>query len=166
MGRPRMQGRVFSINVNSVKGEPKNMVASGVLVENRGLEGDAHAGPGLRQVSLLAIEDIEDAEAASGECGVDFRPGIFAENITTEHVDLSALRVGDRIALGDEAIINITQIGKDCHGLCSVAQKAGRCIMPKQGIFATVEKSGTVRVHDVIRIVKNKAKKWNTFFHV
>ncbi len=73
----KMQGRIFSINVNSVKGEPKNMVASGILREGHGLEGDAHAGPGLRQVSLLAIEDIEDAEVASGACDVEFPAGDF-----------------------------------------------------------------------------------------
>jgi MOSC domain-containing protein YiiM len=155
-----MHGRVFSVNINAVKGEPKEMVPSVVLREGLGLEGDAHAGPGLRQVSLLSIEDIEDAEAASGDCGIDFKPGIFAENITTEHVDLAALRVGDQVALGDEAIVRITQIGKNCPAPCSVAKKAGRCIMPKQGIFAAVETGGAVRARDAIRVLKkNKAKK-------
>ena len=153
------QGRIFSINISVVKGEPKNMVASGVLREGHGLEGDAHAGPGLRQVSFLSIEEIEGAEAASGACGVDFCPGVFAENITTEYVLLTSLRVGDKIALGEEAVLRVTQIGKDCHARCSVAQKAGTCIMPEQGIFAAVEKGGVIRVHDAVRILKDSTRK-------
>ena len=154
-----MQGRIFSININAEKGEPKKMVASGVLRQGHGLEGDAHAGPGLRQVSMLSIEEIEGAEAVSGACGVDFRPGIFAENITIEYMDLSKLRVGDKIALGEEAVLEISQIGKDCHGGCSVAREAGLCIMPKQGIFATVEKGGAIRVYDMVRVLGDVPKK-------
>jgi MOSC domain-containing protein YiiM len=135
------------------------MVASGVLREGHGLEGDAHAGPGLRQVSLLAIEDIEDAEAASRTRDIDFQPGIFAENITTENVLLSSLRVGDKISLGTDAVLRITQRGKDCHARCSVAEKAGTCIMPERGIFAVVEKGGSIRVHDVIDVLREPSKK-------
>lgn len=154
-----LRGRIFSINTGVDKGGPKEMVVSGVLREGHGFEGDAHAGPGHRQVSLLAVEDIEKAEAAGGRSDVDFRPGIFAENITTQYLDLSVLRVGDELELGAEAVLKITQIGKECGAPCSVARRAGRCIMPKQGVFASVRKGGSVHVHDAIRVLKSSAGK-------
>ena len=135
------------------------MVPSGIFRQDYGLEGDAHAESGLRQVSLLTIEDIEKAETQSKSSEVDFRPGIFAENITTEHIDLSRLRVGDKIALGDEVILEITQLGKECHATCSIGAKVGRCIMPCQGVFASVQRGGVLRVNDAVRALESRVKK-------
>ncbi|MFH0877421.1 MAG: MOSC domain-containing protein [Candidatus Omnitrophota bacterium] len=160
-------GRVFSINISSQKGVPKDMVKVGVLRRDHGFEGDAHAGPAGRQVSLLAIEDIEKAEAAyraSGNPesaqGFEFRPGLFAENITTEGLDLSKLRLGDRLLLGDKAVLKVTQIGKVCRQPCSIGQRLGDCLMPKSGIFASVETEGSASARDTIRLIRNKSLLW------
>jgi MOSC domain-containing protein YiiM len=150
-----MTAKIFSINISRHKGEPKNMVQSGVLKEGHGLEGDAHAGPGHRQVSLLAIEEIEKAEASGGVSDIDFRPGIFAENITTEGFALSKVKAGDRLNIGSEAVLKITQVGKECHSGCSIMRATGHCIMPKSGIFASVEKGGLIKVYDPIVFQKH-----------
>jgi molybdopterin adenylyltransferase len=112
-----------------------------------GIAGDIHAGPGLRQVSLLAIESIEVMAAE----GMNLSPGDFAENITTEGMDVRQLRAGDRLILGETAEIEITQIGKKCHGRCEIFRQAGDCIMPREGAFAKVVKSGIIRTGDEIR---------------
>ena len=145
-----MNGRIFSINISKQKGIPKDMVTSGELKEGYGLEGDSHGGLGLRQVSLLSIEEIEKAEE-SNKSGIDFKPGIFAENITTAELDLSKVKVGDRLVIGKDIVLKVTQRGKECHTGCVVSRQAGNCIMPKQGIFAIVEKGGMIKVHDPIR---------------
>ena len=141
-------GRVFSINIGIEKGEPKSMISAGFLKEDHGFVGDCHAGPGIRQVSLLAIEEIEKVEAGHPE--VDFQPGIFAENITTEGLDLSKIRVGDRLLIGSEVTLKVTQIGKECRKGCSISRVVGDCIMPRQGIFAIVEKGGPIKTQDQI----------------
>ncbi len=133
------------------------MVEEGLLKEDYGLEGDVHAGSGDRQVSLLTIEEIEAAEAACTSPDIDFRPGIFAENITTEGFDLSKVKVGDRLMIADSIILKVTQIGKECHSGCQITQHIGKCIMPRQGIFALVEKGGPVKVHDRIALQKQKS---------
>ena len=147
-----MKGKIFSINISSQKGMPKDMVLSGALKEEHGLEGDAHAGLGKRQVSLLAMEDIEKAGSSSSDKEIDFRPGIFAENITTVALDLSRLKIGDRLHVGDSAILRITQLGKECHAGCSVMRKAGNCIMPNKGVFAAVEAAGEIKVNDLVKV--------------
>jgi len=130
---------VLSVNVSRAKGTPKTPVASAVLVENHGLEGDAHAGPGERQVSLLAIESIEKMRHAG-----TLKPGDFAENITTRGVRLHELPVGTRLFIG-EAQLEITRIGKECHTGCAVMRRVGACIMPVEGVFARVVRGG--RIH-------------------
>jgi cyclic pyranopterin phosphate synthase len=165
-----MTGRVFSINISESKGGPKKMVRSAFLKEAIGIEGDAHAGPGLRQVSLLSVEEIEKAEEGRPSGTIELHPGVFAENITTQDVDLSRVKVGDRLMVGEDAILRISQIGKDCPSPCSIGRSLGECIMPKQGIFATVEKSGEVKVHDRIRLAARASRpglrhpflKWQT----
>ena len=133
------------------------MVRQAEFVEDHGLKGDAHAGQGLRQVSLLSVEEIEKAEASCLKPEIDFHPGIFAENLTIEGLGLSGVRAGDIFHIGDEVILKVTQIGKECSSGCSIAKKIGRCIMPKQGIFAIVEKGGFVKVGDRIRLQKERA---------
>lgn len=165
-----MTGRVFSINISETKGGPKKMVRSVFLKEDFGIEGDAHAGPGLRQVSLLSIEEIEKAEEGRPPSEIELQPGIFAENITTQDVDFSRVKVGDTLMIGEDAVLRISQIGKDCSNPCSIGRSLGECIMPKQGIFATVEKGGEVKVHDRIRFAARTARpgsrnpffKWQT----
>jgi MOSC domain-containing protein YiiM len=131
--------RIVSLNISEKKGERKRPVASVVLRERHGIEGDAHAGDWHRQVSLLAREDIETMRAR----GADVVAGDFAENITTEGVELAALPVGTRMRLGDVEI-EVTQIGKECHKGCAILQQVGDCIMPRRGIFAKVITGGAI----------------------
>lgn len=150
-----MTGRIFSINISAQKGEPKKPVRSASLKEDFGILDDAHAGPGgSRQVSLLAVEAIEKIEASRGPSDIDFQPGIFAENITTEGVDLARLKIGDKLIVGEDAVLRISQIGKDCPRPCRIGRSLGECLMPKRGIFATVEKGGAIKVYDRIRVTR------------
>ena len=134
---------VVSVNTSPAKGTSKNPVASIRLQSGLGVAGDAHAGPGHRQVSLLAREDIELMKSR----GADVTYGSFAENITTEGVDLAALPVGTQLIIGD-SILEISQIGKQCHSGCAIMKQTGDCVMPKRGVFATVVKEGEIRVGD------------------
>jgi len=152
-----MSGRIFSVNIGRNKGEPKDMVLSALLKKDHGFDGDAHAGLSLRQVSLLAIEEVEKLEDSLEGRDIDFRPGIFAENITTEGLDLSNVKADDKINIGSDVVLKVTQIGKECHTGCSILRQAGRCLMPKSGIFAQVEKGGMVRVGDRIALQKQKS---------
>ena len=122
------------------KGEPKQNVPAAELRADFGIVGDAHAGSGPRQVSLLAMESIAELRVQ----GADISPGEFAENITAEGLDLSALAVGHRLRLGDAVELEVTQLGKRCHGRCRIFEKLGDCIMPKQGVFARVVTGGRI----------------------
>lgn len=141
--------RVVSINISSEKGVPKEQVEKGYFEKNHGLVGDAHAGEWHRQVSLLANESI-DKMKASGVEGLE--PGKFAENITTEGIKLHALPIGTRIQIGD-VVLEVTQIGKECHNGCAIRKITGDCIMPREGIFAKVIVPGWIRKEDEIKIV-------------
>ncbi len=136
--------RAVCISLN--KGERKNNIGRGLLVADHGLEGDAHAGPWHRQVSLLATESIQKMR----DLGLDVGPGDFAENITTEGIELVSLPVGTRLRLGPEALGEVTQIGKVCHDRCAIYYQAGDCVMPREGIFIRVLKGGPVAVGDPI----------------
>lgn len=139
---------VIAVCVSKEKGERKVPVPRVELVVGHGIEGDAHAGDWHRQVSLLASESIAKMRAL----GLDVSSGDFAENITTAGIELIALRVGDWLAIAD-TLLEITQIGKECHHKCAIYYAAGDCIMPKEGIFAKVLKGGTVRIDDPIRML-------------
>ena len=149
-----MTGRIFSINIGEHKGEAKKMVREAILKKDFGIVGDAHAGSRLRQVSLLAIEDMEKAEVSQAIDPIEFHPGIFAENITTEGIDLSGLQVGDRLKVGEDVVLCVEQIGKSCHTPCRIGQSLGDCLMPKQGIFASVQSDGNIKVYDKILVEK------------
>jgi len=137
---------IISLNISREKGTAKSPVPSLLLVSGRGIEGDAHAGPGKRQVSLLADEDIDTMRA-----GLDsLAPGDFAEHITTRGVDLAALPVGTRIRIGP-AVLEISQIGKECHGGCAIREKTGDCVMPRRGVFAVVVEGGEITCEDTGR---------------
>lgn len=142
--------RVRSVNFSSEKGVVKHPIAEGVLVAAHGLEGDAHAGPWHRQVSLLGIESFDKMRTADGP---ELTEGIFAENITTEGILLYELPIGTKLKIG-ETLHEVTQIGKECHTGCEIAQKVGQCVMPKEGIFTKVLVGGIIRAGDPIEIVK------------
>ena len=127
------------------KGTTKETVSEAELQEGFGLVGDAHADCCThRQVSLLAIESIN----AMRESGYDVNPGDFAENLTTEGLDLVTLPVGTFLRLGNDVLLEVSQIGKECHTGCAIFRQVGKCIMPKQGIFARVIRGGVVRPGD------------------
>jgi len=138
--------KIVSVNLSEKKGTRKIPVPSLTLIENFGVEGDAHASSLWgRQVSLLASESIEKMRAS----GLDVKEGDFAENITTEGIELISLSVGARLLVGD-VLIEITQIGKHCHTKCEIYKLAGDCIMPTEGVFAKVIKGGEIRKGDMI----------------
>lgn len=140
------RGRVVAVSVSARKGEKKTPVPSVTLVEEHGARNDAHAGPGHRQVSLLSSESIGKMRAK----GLSVGPGDFAENITVEGFDLLEARVGDRIRVG-EAVLEISQIGKECHNRCAIYLQAGDCVMPREGVFARVVRGGQVAPGDAVR---------------
>lgn len=145
-------GRIVAVSVSLKKGVKKTNILSGSLIENYGLVNDAHAGDWHRQVSLLAIESI----AKIREKGLDVSPGDFAENITTEGIRLWELPVGTRMKLGEEALVEVTQIGKECHDRCAIYHQVGDCVMPREGIFVKVLKGGTIGPADGIQIFNDK----------
>ncbi|MBQ6264711.1 MAG: MOSC domain-containing protein [Clostridia bacterium] len=141
---------VIAINISEKKKTPKKTIPKGKLKEDFGFEGDAHAGNWHRQVSLLAKESIEKAKGmrTDGLCH-----GMFAENITTEGIELYTLPVGTKLKIGETAVIEVTQIGKECHDGCAIRELVGQCIMPKEGIFAKVLAGGTVKAGDEITVI-------------
>jgi molybdopterin adenylyltransferase len=139
-------GRIIEVCVGARKGEKKVPVPFVTLVPDHGVDQDAHAGPGHRQVSLLAVESIAKMKAK----GLSVGPGDFAENITVEGIDLVSLRPGERLRSG-EALLEITQIGKECHDRCAIYRQAGDCVMPKEGVFARVLHGGTLRAGDPLK---------------
>lgn len=142
-------GRVVSINISKEKGVVKTPLVEGLFIENFGLENDAHSGKWHRQVSLLGMESFEKMKNEGVEGLV---PGIFAENITTEGIILYELPIGTKLAIG-ETIHEVTQIGKECHSGCEIAQKVGKCVMPKEGIFTRVLKGGVIQAEDRIEVI-------------
>jgi MOSC domain-containing protein YiiM len=144
-------GTVISVNVSTGKGERKRPVPS-ATVTPEGLESDAHAGDWHRQVSLLAVESISSMGPALKEKGVKVGPGDFAENITTEGLELPSLPLGTRLRIGADVVLEVTQIGKECHQGCDIRKQVGDCVMPREGIFARVVRTGTVREGDAITI--------------
>jgi len=151
------RAKIFSINCSSKKRTTKAAVERATLIEGFGLKGDAHGGPGLRQVSLLAIESINKQAECPKVKAKDFtlKPGDFAENITTQGMDLTKLKIGDRLNLGTGVVLEISKIGKECHQYCAIYERLGDCIMPREGIFAKVLKGGEVAVRDEIVVIKN-----------
>ena len=139
--------KVLAVCISENKGERKKPVEAVELREGHGIVGDAHAGDWHRQVSLLAMESIEKMRAL----GLDVTSGDFAENITTEGIELVTLPVGSRLQVG-ETVLEITQIGKECHSRCAIYDQAGDCVMPKEGVFAAVVKGGMIKAGDSIAI--------------
>ena len=144
-----MKGRVTAVNISEKKGNTKKPIEKGNLIKDFGLEGDAHSGKWHRQVSLLAKESIEKMKALGieGLC-----TGKFAENITTEGISLHTALVGTRLRVG-EAVLEISQIGKECHLGCEILKQVGKCIMPTEGIFAWVIEGGVIKPGDKIEVL-------------
>ena len=145
--------RIIAVSTSKEKGVKKEGIPEGILRENHGLVGDAHAVPSTkRQVSLLATESIDRMRGP----GVDLEPGDFAENLTCEGIDLVSLPVGTQLVIGKEVVLEITQIGKECHRGCAISRQVGRCIMPQEGVFSRVIRGGVVKAKDEIKVVSGK----------
>ena len=140
---------IIAVCKSDKKGTKKQDVKEGLLKAEFGLVDDAHADCCThRQVSLLAMESIDKMRAL----GLDVNPGDFAENLTTEGIDLISLPVGTRMSAGKQVILEVTQIGKECHAGCAIFQQVGKCIMPEEGVFARVIRGGPVRAGDQIKV--------------
>ncbi|RKY89859.1 molybdenum cofactor biosynthesis protein [candidate division KSB1 bacterium] len=144
-------GEIIAVCISEKRGTSKKNIKKGVLRENYGLEGDAHAGKWHRQVSLLAKESLEEIEKTGMKIGC----GGFAENITTKGIELVSLNIGTRLSVGNEkALLEVTQIGKECKDPCQIYKKLGNCILPSQGIFTKVLRGGMVKVGDKIEVLR------------
>ncbi len=142
-----MSGKIIAVCISKNKGERKTPVEQIVLREEHGIGGDAHAGNWHRQVSLLAKESIDKMRAL----GLDVDNGDFAENLTTLGIDLPGLAIGTRLQVG-EALLEITQIGKECHNRCAIYYQAGDCVMPKEGVFARELRGGCLSTGDRVML--------------
>lgn len=140
-------GRIMAVCISEKKGTQKTRVPEGVFIEEHGIEGDAHAGKWHRQVSLLSYETIEAFKAR----GAELKDGAFGENVIVEGIDLIHLPVGTRLQCG-EILLEVTQIGKECHSHCEIFKKMGECIMPANGIFTRVIHGGIMREGDEINL--------------
>ncbi len=141
---------IKAISISKEKGQKKANVESALLKGDYGILGDAHAGTDKRQVSLLAQESISKMRAK----GLKVSAGDFAENITTEGIDLLSLKLGDKVKAGKSVILEITQIGKVCHSRCNIYYEAGDCVMPKEGIFARVLIGGEINPGDALSLIQ------------
>jgi len=143
--------KIIAVCRSEKKGTRKEAVAEGRLKENYGLSGDAHADLNThRQVSLLAVESINKMR----NLGLDVGPGDFAENLTTEGIELTSLPLGTRLKMGEAAILEVSQIGKKCHSGCAIFRQLGKCVMPKEGVFARVIREGVVKPGDEVKALE------------
>ena len=148
-----MAGRVVDVCRSECKGVAKEAIAEGMLIAGCGLEGDAHAGQGHRQLSLLVLDDIDEMRAQ----GLELEPGAFGENLIVDGIDLTQIGVGSRLQVGD-ALLEVSQIGKECHSRCAIFYTAGDCIMPRSGVFTTVVQGGIVRSGSPVTIERKIAR--------
>jgi MOSC domain-containing protein YiiM len=144
-----MTGRIVAVSISDERGRKKRNVPRAELRVEHGIVGDAHAGPGKRQVSLLGIESVRKMQGR----GIEVGPGEFAENITTEGIEVFTLPIGTRLRLGRSALGEVTQIGKTCHDGCEIFQTVGDCVMPREGIFIRVLEGGEIKPGDEIEVL-------------
>lgn len=143
-------GKVIAVCRSDKKGTSKDVVPVGQFCEGFGMVSDAHADfKTHRQVSLLATESIDKMR----KLGLNLGPGAFAENLTTEGIDVASIPIGTKVAVGKEVVLEISQIGKECHAGCAIFRQVGKCIMPKEGVFARVIKGGKVTADDKIEVI-------------
>ena len=141
--------KIVAVCSSEKKGQRKKAIGEGILKEEYGLVGDAHADSGWhRQISMLALSSIEKIRAL----GADVGPGDFAENLTIEGMELFTLPIGTRFSVGQDIILEMTQIGKECHDHCAIYKQVGTCIMPTEGIFTRVIKGGVVKAGDELKL--------------
>ncbi|HCJ67804.1 MAG TPA: MOSC domain-containing protein [Elusimicrobia bacterium] len=161
-----MEGKIISVNSSKEKGTTKKNIHTGILRKNYGLVGDAHSGTN-REVSLLGWERVlQWLKVKSEKLKVKVKPGNFAENITTEGIDWSKVKIGDRIKISPQPIANsqqpiileVSQIGKECHSGCAIRKLVGDCLMPKEGIFAKVLQGGKIKVGNRIIVESVRCK--------
>jgi MOSC domain-containing protein YiiM len=145
------KSEIVAVCTSAEKHVQKEEVQRVSLVLEKGIEGDAHYGFGHRQVSLLADESIDKMRSKGLD---DLRPGAFGENLVTRGIDLLSFAVGDRLRVGDEVVLEVTQIGKECVDRCAIYYAVGDCVMPREGIFARVVEGGTVEPGDEITVVE------------
>ena len=150
-----MTGRIVAICISEKKGEAKQPVERAAFVAGHGIEGDAHAGPWHRQVSLLSADAVDEEVRPRMP---DIEPGDFAENVLIAALDLDALGLGSRLRLGDEAEVVVTQIGKACHSHCAIFETLGDCLMPRRGLFARVTRSGTAAPGDDAEVLETVSR--------
>jgi MOSC domain-containing protein YiiM len=142
-------GKIIAVCISNEKQTKKKDITMGHIIKNRGLEGDAHAdSDSHRQISLLAQESIDKMKAQ----GLNVKAGDFAENLTTTHIDLKSLPIGTVLKAGKEVLLEVTQIGKECHTPCAIYHQVGNCVMPTEGIFAVVLEGGVIKSGDQIKI--------------
>ncbi len=142
-------GTIVSVNTSLRKGRKKHGIGTCILKTDYGMEGDAHAGMEIRQVSLLAQESIDKIRAM----GIEVGPGDFAENLTTKGLVLHELSLGTRFRVGEAVLLELTQIGKICHDRCAIFKTVGDCVMPREGVFVRVIAGGEVKAGDNIEII-------------
>lgn len=147
------KGKIRAISISEDRGTRKYNIPAAELKAGFGIVSDAHSGNWHRQVSILAQESIEKMRAK----GADVTAGDFAENITTEGIELQFLAIGSKLRLGLEAEVEITQFGKECHSKCEIFQQIGDCIMPREGVFAKVTRSGRIRVGDIVEVLNGNS---------
>ena len=140
-------GKVIAVCISREKGTAKENVHHGKFIENFGIEGDAHAGNWHRQVSLLSYDKVEEFNSR----GAGVKDGAFGENLVVEGIDFRSLPVGTRLYAGD-VVLEMTQIGKECHSHCAIYKRMGECIMPREGVFAKVIQEGVIRPGDTMRV--------------
>ena len=148
-----MIGKVIAVCISPEKGTQKRNIGKGIFIEDFGIQGDAHAGKWHRQVSLLSHDKIDAFRAR----GAEVQDGAFGENLVVEGIDFRVLPVGTRLYCSD-VILEMTQIGKECHHGCEIFQKMGECIMPREGVFARVIRGGTIRTGDDMKVEQNDEK--------
>ena len=144
-------GKIIAVCTSPEKGTQKQNVGSALLVEDWGIQGDAHAGKWHRQGSLLSYDRVEEFRAR----GAQVEPGAFGENLLVEGFDFKSLPVGTRFGCNG-AVLELTQIGKQCHAHCQIYRQVGDCIMPREGVFTRVLRGGVVRVGDELTILKEE----------
>jgi MOSC domain-containing protein YiiM len=141
-------GKVIAVCISEKRGTAKVNIQKAKLIENFGIEQDAHAGDWHRQVSLLSYNKVEDFRNK----GAQVADGAFGENLLVEGIDFKTLKVGTHLAC-NEVILEMTQIGKECHSHCEIYKQVGDCIMPREGVFAKVIHGGTIEIGDELYVV-------------
>jgi MOSC domain-containing protein YiiM len=144
-----MMAKILSVNISEKKGEKKHNIGAGRALIQQGLENDAHIGMAIRQISLLASESIEKIR----QKGLNVNYGDFAENLTTEGIELFTLPLGTKLKVGKDVLLEVTQIGKTCLTPCAIYHAVGDCVMPKEGIFVRVLSEGMISVGNEIVVI-------------